>query len=80
MKTTLDALQIETLTEEENSIMELLSGIEGIALNDVMAKAKGLVRDEDLDDDDEEEEEEEDDFDNDFDDDDFNEDEIEDWD
>ncbi len=79
MKTTLDALQTDTSIEEKISLAKLLSGIEGIALNDVLAKAKGSIKDEDLDEEDEEEEDE-DDLDNDFDDDDFNEDEIEDWD
>ena len=73
MKTTLDALQNETLVEEKISLEKLLSGIEGIALHDVLAKAKGSIKDEDS-------EEEEDDLENDFDEDDFNEDEIEDWD
>lgn len=78
MKTTLDALQNETLVEEKISLEKLLSGIEGIALHDVLAKAKGSIKDEDSEE--EEEEGEEDDLENDFDEDDFNEDEIEDWD
>lgn len=79
MKTTLDALQNETLVEEKISLEKLLSGIKGIALHDVLAKAKGSIKDED-EDSEEEEEEDDDDLGNDFDEDDFNEDEIEDWD
>jgi hypothetical protein len=72
MKTTLDALQNETLVEDTISLENLLSGINGIALNDVLAKAKakGAAKDEDLDEE-EEDEDEDDDLDNDADEDDF---------